>query len=509
MTERTAFSAESHTIKMKQSLFSGSLVLLLCVSALLSCGTQSGTDTPDAGADTAAAVETQPTETGAVSGNPADLNLGGETINIWYTMGWPSYTDISGVQTGEVLDDAVYAQKLAVQEKLNCTLSYHDTGVWQSDCAAAISTILLADDTSYDLFCPTQWVGVSLIPKGMYLNIYDMPYLSLDAPWWDIGYMEQTSMGHERLYALVGDCIIDRLRYLSCVYYNKELYGGLFEDPDGLYQTVLDGEWTYETFTEISETVFSDINNNGKTDENDIIGARLCWNQDIMALQFCTGVPLTMRDENNLPYVVANSEKMADLSKKLYDICFGTDGIIYGKQVENQEIELAVKQFTEDRSMFLFGQLQSAEYLRDMETDFGVIPTPKYDTAQEEYYSYMYEAMRLMALPYNCQKAESVCAVLEEMAFEGYTNVTPIYYETVLKNKYARDDVSCQMIDLVRNGMHTDMALVHITEWNTMACYVRQLLLQKSSNYASYYEKNEKITVSAGEKFIESFLENT
>ena len=168
MTERTAFSAESHTIKMKQSLFSGSLAVLLCVSALLSCGTQSGIDTPDAGADTAAAVETQPTETGAVSGNPADLNLGGETINIWYTMGWPSYTDISGVQTGEVLDDAVYAQKLAVQEKLNCTLSYHDTGVWQSDCAAAISTILLAQLTVAALIDAIYFCVYNDLPRGMF-----------------------------------------------------------------------------------------------------------------------------------------------------------------------------------------------------------------------------------------------------------------------------------------------------------------------------------------------------
>lgn len=495
---------------MKQHFLKSGLTILLCMGALLSCSTEPTTEVPgetsDLSSQTNQTAETEPILT---SGNPDDLDLGGEVIRLWYTTDWPSYTDLPGEQSGDIVDEAVYSQNLAVQERLNCTIDFVDSGVYQGECNKAISTLLLANDTTFDIYCATQWNGVILISQGLYLNINDMPYLSLHEPWWDLAYMEQTSMGTDRIYTLVGDCIIDRLRYLSCVYYNKQMYRDLFGDADGLYQTVLDGEWTYETLKTISETVFSDINNNGKTDEEDTIGARLCWNQDIMALQYCTGVPLTARDEDNIPYLVANSEKMADVARDLYTLSYETNGIIYGDKKEAEEIELATKQFTEDKSMFLFGQLQTSESLRDMKTDFGVIPTPKYDAEQKNYYSYMFEAMRLMALPYNCQKPETVCAVLEELAFEGYTAVSPVYYGTVLKNKYARDDISSQMIDMVRNGLHTDIALVHVTEWNVLSCYVRYLLQKKSYDFASYYEKMEKVTVSSGEKFIANFLENT
>ena len=161
--------------------------------------------------------------------------------------------------------------------------------------------------------------------------------------------------------------------------------------------------------------------------------------------------------------------------------------------------------------MFYFGQLQSAEYLRDMKSDYGVIPTPKLDEAQEQYYSYVFEVMRFMALPYNCQKAEAVCAMLEEMAFEGYMNVSPIYYETVIKNKYTRDDASGQMIDLVRDGMLTDIARIHMSSFGGISCLVRDTVFynKKSHDFASEFEKNRKKIEKGGEDFIAGFLENT
>ena len=487
------------------------LAVLLCLSALVSCGTDGSTPavTDDTAADTV--VTTAETEPEITSGNPADLDLGGETIHLWYTTGWDSYTDIAGAQSGDVLDDAVYAQNLAVQEKLNCVIDFQDPGVAQADCTTAISTMLLADDTTYDVFCPTQWSGVKLIPQGLFLNIIDMPYISFDAAWWDLAYMQEMSMGQNQLYALVGDATIDRMRYLSCVYYNKQLYQNLFDSADGLYQTVLDGKWTYDTFKSISEAVYSDINGNSKADEEDIIGTRLCWNQDIMALQFCTGVPLTERDANNIPQLVADSEKMIDVVNRLYNVAFETTGIVYGKEREPRENEIASKQFIEDRSMFYFGQLQSAEYLRDMKSDYGVIPTPKLDEAQEQYYSYVFEVMRFMALPYNCKKSEAVCAMLEEMAFEGYQNVSPVYYETVIKNKYTRDDVSSQMIDLVRDGMLTDIARIHMSSWSGISCLVRDTLFfnKKSHDFSSEFEKQRKKIEKGGEDFIAGFLENT
>lgn len=490
----------------------GASLLLLCIAVLASCQTKSPEEKETKAADSAAALtQTEAAEPAEVSGIPENLDLGGETVHMWYTTGWPSYTDIAGEQSGDVLDDAVYMQNLAVQEKLNCIIDFEDPGVAQGSCADEVQKILLANDSTFDVYCMTQWSGVKLIPQGLLMNVNDAPYLSYDKPWWDIAYMREGSIGEDRIYTLVGDCTIDRVRYLSCVYYNKQMYQNYFEDPDGMYQTVLDGDWTYDTLKSISQTVYTDLNGNNKADEDDRIGARLCWNQDIMALQYCTGVPLTERDADGIPHLVADSEAMMDVVSRLYSVVFETPGIVYGSDIETTEIENAVRQFSGERSMFLFGQLQSAEYLRDMTMDYGVIPTPKLDSEQEKYHSYVFEVIRFMSLPYNCQKVEASCAVLEEMAFQGYQNVSPVYYETVLKNKYIRDNASGQMIDLVRDGMCTDIALIHINRWSDVSILLRDVTFRsrRSNSYASDYEKRKKGMEKDGEKFIATFLENT
>ena len=65
------------------------------------------------------------------SGVPDDLDLGGETINIWYTTAPYSevetFIDLAGELTGETLDDAIFNANRTVEERLNCTLNYFDS----------------------------------------------------------------------------------------------------------------------------------------------------------------------------------------------------------------------------------------------------------------------------------------------------------------------------------------------------------------------------------------------
>ena len=46
------------------------------------------------------------------------------------------------------------------------------------------------------------------------------------------------------------------------------------------------------------------------------------------------------------------------------------------------------------------------------------------------------------------------------MAFESYKSVTPAYYETALKTKYTRDNLSSQIVDLLHDTAMTDIAYV-------------------------------------------------
>ena len=495
---------------MKTRITALLLSAIIASLPLVSCGaenTDSNETTNGSSDDSTVTTETDvPAET---SGVPDDLDLGGETINIWYTTESVSvaetYVDIAGELTGDILDDTIYNVNRSVEDKLNCTLNFYNSGCLTSQTGAEVPKLILAGDTSYDVYHVVQWNAAKLAAEGYYLNIYDAPYLSLDKPWWDAEYMKEMTVGENTLYALVGDYAIDRTRCLDCVYYNKDMFEEFYKDRDGLYTEVLDGEWTWDRLQQISSDVYSDLNNDGIATRDDRLGYCINDYSNLDALFYGTGARVTERDAEDKPVLVLNNERVTGIIEGIYDLCFNTTGVYFSGPLYEDDVANRTM-FENGNSMFLFGFFYTIEAMRDMKSDYGIVPMPKYDTEQEDYVSVVHDIMRMMVLPSNCQKVDAVCAVLEELSFQGYNELLPVYYDIVLKGKYVRDDVSAQMIDIIRDSCSTDIAYVYGDAFNGMGYISRYLIQAKSNNFASEYAKREPGAITTAEKFVEEFL---
>ncbi len=497
---------------MKKGL--SALALLLLAAVCVSCGDEGTTvDTASVSGETAAVTEAV-TEPGEVSGVPADVKFENTDINIWY-VSYDTALDmgIFGEDSGDALDTAAYQKNLAVEEKLGVKLNFLASSDNEGGSGAEIMRIMSADDTSYDVFFATQWQCAVNIPEGVFLNVADAPYLRFDKTWWDEAYMREMSIG-DTIFTLVGDFSVDRLNFLSCVYYNKKLYNSIYSDDvdyggaDGMYTRVQDGSWTWDTIRTVAKDVYVDINNDGKTDAGDRVAAAFACNDDINGLLYNTGFRFTERDADGIPQIVAmKTDRLPTLTKELYDLCYNTPGIYYSTDWTYAGEDGDCDVFRGGNSMFLFDRFNNAYRLRDMEDEYGIIPFPKYDEAQEQYYSCMVESLRFAALPTNCQKFDAVCATMEQMAFEGYKTMMPVYYETVLKAKYARDSVSGAMIDLIRDNCMAEFAFIHILQYDIMVCYHRDLIVSGSSDIASHYAKREKLLKKQSEELINTYLE--
>jgi hypothetical protein len=166
-----------------------------------------------------------------------------------------------------------------------------------------------------------------------------------------------------------------------------------------------------------------------------------------------------------------------------------------------------VETFSEGNALFLPGFLYTSENLRDMKEDYGIIPFPKFDESQEEYLSSVHDIATLMCLPTTCTKIDAVCATLEAMAYYSYYEVTPIYYETALKTKYTRDDLSSQIIDIIHDSAMTDLAYVYQQSLSEAGMVMRLLAANKTKDYVSFVAKKEKAYAKALDKFITNFEE--
>ena len=93
------------------------------------------------------------------------------------------------------------------------------------------------------------------------------------------------------------------------------------------------------------------------------------------------------------------------------------------------------------------------------------------------------------------------------MAYYSYYEVTPIYYETALKTKYTRDDLSSQIIDIIHDSAMTDLAYVYQQSLSEAGMVMRLLAANKTKDYVSFVAKKEKAYTKALDKFITNFEE--
>jgi len=184
-----------------------------------------------------------------------------------------------------------------------------------------------------------------------------------------------------------------------------------------------------------------------------------------------------------------------------------TDGSICGTNYRNLEADFA-QYFIEGLSLFYSGFVFDCDIFRDMEDSFGILPPPKYDTAQKDYNTKVRAPNMLVGIPTTVPESEYdfVGSVTEALACESYLTVRGIVYETVLKNKYLRNVDSEEMLDLVTKNIGIDLGYVY-APWN-LRFPVWQILEKKSKDFASFYASNEKNAIAELDKAIEALTKN-
>ncbi|MDD4772938.1 MAG: hypothetical protein PHZ09_04965 [Eubacteriales bacterium] len=173
-----------------------------------------------------------------------------------------------------------------------------------------------------------------------------------------------------------------------------------------------------------------------------------------------------------------------------------------GTNSENQ-----INMFVSDRALFIPSPFSvAASSFKTMNSDYGIIPYPKYDEIQEEYLTRIQDAVALIGVPITLapDKTETVAATLEALAAESYRRVTPVYFEVAMKVKYSRDDISSQMLDIIRSGAYLNFASIYNESIGNPWFVMRNLMGAKSKDFASWYAKNEPIIQKKIEEVTES-----
>ena len=495
-----------------KAVFSLLLAALTLTSVMASCGGDGGEAVVTTGADAAVETEAVETEETIKSLVPDGLDFGGDTMRVLSSSYFEndSFTMHVDEATGDVVNDAVYNRNLALENKFNVKLAYEDNYLnGGTDIAVTIRKSVQAGSDDYDIIFGCQYNLAPLVLDNIMLNLDGLEYLHLDQPWWYQNHIQEMSIGHGKTYFVTGDITLNVLRNMGCLYVNKQLYAQHYEGIEEMYDEVLDGKWTFDRLSQMCTDMYQDLNGDGSFDEDDQYGIGVITANLTDHFTYAAGIRATTRDADNIPVLTMNNEKTVTHTQKLYSLYYENPGVrVFTADYNSLDI-LMPNKFNENELLFLPGWFYTAELLRNKEVDYAVIPFPKYDESEPTYLSLAHDISVTACLPTTCTKVEQSTAIMEEMAFLGYRDVLPAYYEVAIKVKYNRDstDKAIQILDIIHDNCTTDFAFIYNYALGGVGLIERDLIGGKKSDFASMYAKKEASAQKKVDKVNTAFAE--
>ena len=409
---------------------------------------------------------------------------------------------------GEVVNDAVFQRNLAVESAYNVKLSaLLVTESPESTMQTNFNAIVMAGDDAFDVaLMHTVYAGSTAL-QGTAYNWRDVPYVDFSKPWWNSVLPEELDLDG-LLFLAVSDYCISAIDYTWCIVYNlamAERYN--IED---IYPVIEDGNWDFDAFRTLVVQAGADLDGDGQMAYEDQYGFVTHFNSAVCNWTFAFDMRYVGRDDAGTPYVLPQSEKMASATEKLYDLFFDSGAALYASdavctKMGNSNHDIAVSDyFASGKALFAALRVYVIDKLRNMEEDFGIIPFPKYSTDQDAYYTHVDGHAPLMILPKTLANPENAGIVMEMLAYESNRSVVPAVYEIVLQEKFARDEASKRMLDLILDGRVYTFGYIY-DDWKGMQWTLTNLMSSKSKDYASYYASHTSSAEAQLQKVLAAY----
>jgi hypothetical protein len=359
-------------------------------------------------------------------------------------------------ENGDTTNDATYRRNAEIEEMLNIKI----IPVWVAYASQPqfITQTVLAGDNAGDAVVTSFRYSFDAAKSGYLVDLAKMPGIDLSMPWWDQNLMSETSVMN-KIYYVTGDITVVDNDGTWIMMFNKPMH----EDyglPD-LYEIVKNGEWTIDKFTEFCKGVTQDLNGDGKVTLADKAGLATSGDS-IRSMFFSTGSRMIQKDGEDIPYFALQNDNVILNLEKIYEIFRGSEPMVILTD-DGGSWQTTQAAFVENRALFYAEVMFHLESIRAMETDFGIIPLPKASVTQEKYYtnihSYASAAVSVL-VGHTDEENRRTGIILEAFGYEGLKYLTPAYYEISLKTKFARDNDSSEMLDLILSGLSADLGYV-------------------------------------------------
>ncbi len=367
--------------------------------------------------------------------------------------------DLFAEDTSTALSAAVFSRNSAVETRHGITINVN---AYTGKYAAMLEAMELAGTNDFALYdIPLGQWGYAVV-NGYFENLYKLDELDLEDSWWDQRFVEDVTL-YGQLYGILSDATYIDKAATWAVEFNKDMFAA-YELEDNPYKLVDEGKWTIEKMTELAQKVNLDVNEDGVMElgGQDIYGIA----GEIANLDFLfQGCGFTYGGFENGEIILnldRNKDQANNIFQKIFDLV-ADSSFTYMAEAHSEQWKGGRDFFEAQQALFYIGGVVILPaYFKAFEHDYGVIPMPKYDENQESYYNAITTFnCPTFCIPKNATDLSMSAVVMQAMACRGETSITPVYYNTILKEQASRDSDSWRMLDIIFENRVFDLCTVY------------------------------------------------
>lgn len=428
------------------------LLILASLCSIASCGDTSTVNT-ETGNVTTTAV---PAETSKFDVLP-DADYAGAD----FTMLIPTELnyEFSEEATGDIVDDAELARDSKIEERYNMNFKYvTEPGNWagKDTFNGLIRQDVMAGDRSFDVVNGMIAVANLIVTEGLFTDLLSVDGLNFDDPWWAAD-MDETLAVSGKLFGICGAGQLSMYKSSYIMFYNQKLLDDY--DLESPIDLVLDGKWTLDKFLSMTKNVTTDLNSDGKFTAEDQYGYLF---DEVTQRGYQTSMELKVIERNadgKLEFV-GLTERMAN-AVDMYQAHISDRSQVWIVGGSEETTAQRVKMFVSDQALFAGETIGKIEMYRNMQSDFGMIPLPKFDETQENYHVQIGTGSGMYFIPITVKDLNMTVDILNAYNCVSMESVVPTYYESAMKDKYLRDEKNAAVLDLINSSMMMDVTFAY------------------------------------------------
>ncbi len=312
-----------------------------------------------------------------------------------------------------------------------------------------------------------QYMAMTPVCYDGYTSWLDIDYLNFEKPWWNKESIDsQTINGY--VYTITGALSLSSMQMTYCLAFNQDLMEDWGYSAEDLYQLVWDGEWTYDKLIEITANMYVDSNNNNESDSGDTFGFGYTF---MRSMPWATSIdihPLTLGEDGRSFEITLATEKMYSFLEKMINFIHNDKGVNYdGPDVNtgstgSGDIYAGYTDFVNGNIGIQTTTFENCfSIFRDLNFDYGLLPYPKYDTAQKNYYTTPNVNFSVYGIPATLplDDYDFVGIMMEALNAESWKTVYPAFYDDALKGAYSTDENMAKMVDLITESRVYEFAV--------------------------------------------------